>query len=103
MKSPLSRKTEMNDEWSEIRGYFDTHEGLKIELLGSGKAEFLYIRSSERAAEVSIAEQGFFVELWDVVDEESNKAPVSSEIMPSIPEVLIRLTEWFSPDTDRKI
>ena len=86
---------EMKDQLIKIRDHLGHREDLKIDLKGSGRAAFLYIRSSERAAEVSIEQEGFFIEFWDEADEESDKAAVRSESVHSVPEVIHRLKEWF--------
>jgi hypothetical protein len=85
----------MENELLEIRDYLESRKDLKIDLRGSGKSTFLYVRSHGHAAEVSIDTGGIFVEYWDHSDEESDMAAIRSEIVESIPEVVRRLTEWL--------
>jgi hypothetical protein len=86
---------DIKNQLLDIRDHLGLREDLKIDLRGSGKAAFLYIRSSERAAEVLTEEEGFFIEFWDEADEESDKAAVRSESVHSVAEVIRRLKEWF--------
>jgi len=84
----------MNSDLLQIHEYLRDREGLRIDLRGAGRSEFLYVRSPDRAAEISRAEGGFFVEFWDNADEESHE-PVRSEIVESASVVKNRLTEWL--------
>jgi hypothetical protein len=68
----------MKNKLTEIREHLE-QQGLKVDARGSGNSAFLYIRSPERAAEVSTEGSGFFLECWDEADEESDKAAVRSE------------------------
>jgi hypothetical protein len=88
----------MNDQLLDLRDQLGIREGLRVDLRGSGEAAFLCIRSSERAAEVSIEERGFFLEFWDEADEESDGAAVRSESVHSVSEVVKRLKNGFSSE-----
>jgi hypothetical protein len=85
----------MNDELLEIQSQILLREGIKADLRGGGKAVFLYVRSLERAAEVSLEGKDFFVELWDNADEESEKAPVRSELVQRVSSVIQILGQWL--------
>jgi len=85
----------MNNELLEVKSLLEHRQNLKIDTRGRGKSSFLYVRSSERASEVSIEGDGFFVEYWDDANEESDKAPTKSEILKSVSEVVESLVEWL--------
>jgi len=65
--------------WLEIQKALGHRESLSVELRGTGKAAFLYIRSLARAAEISIEQGGFFVEYWNDADEGSDEPPTHKE------------------------
>lgn len=85
----------MKNEMSELLKLLEPRQDLKVDLRGSGKSAFVYIRSSKRAAEVSIEGSGFFVEHWDEANEQSAAAAVGSESVGSVSEVMKRLNEWL--------
>jgi hypothetical protein len=86
-----------NNELLRIQGQMESLQGLRVELRGSGKAAFLYIRSLQRAAEVSLEGDGYFLEYWNEAQEKSAKAAVKSEVVQSSCDAVKRLTEWLMP------
>ena len=69
--------------------------GLSISERGTGKAQFLYVRSQVRALEVSIEGSGCFIEYWNEADEESDKSSVNCELIVSASEALAKITNWL--------
>jgi hypothetical protein len=84
-----------NNELLKILEQMERLQGLRVDLRGSGKAAFLYVRSPQRAAEVSLEGDGYFLEYWNEADEESEKAAVKSEIVESTSEAIEKLTDWL--------
>jgi len=93
----------MQDDLRAIRVCLQARTDLRIVLRGSGVSSFLYIRSSHRAAEVSVEGKEFFVEYWDSADDNSHVPPIKSETLPSISSTTDTLTEWFLTGSSRKI
>lgn len=89
----------MTTELQKLQDALASLEHLNIVLRGKGKSAFLYIRSSNRSAEVSIDDDRFFVEYWDVADEESDKAPIRSESVFSQDDAIKNVTEWLTAGT----
>jgi hypothetical protein len=85
----------MKNELLQIREYLRGRGDLRVDLRGTGKSEFLYVRSPNHAAEISLGEGGFFVEFWGEAEEKSDGPAVRSEIVTSISEVTNKLTEWL--------
>ena len=73
----------------------DLGKNLIVDMRGAGQSAFLYICSNNRAAEVSMEGQGFFVEYWDESDEKSERESIRNEILYSIFEVKQNLMIWF--------
>ena len=80
----------------EIQKELEHRGSLRVELRGTGKSAFLYVRSLERAAEISIEQGGFFVEYWNNADEESDEAPIKSERLTSAAAAVNAMTNWLS-------
>ena len=80
--------------WLEIQKALGHRESLSVELRGTGKAAFLYIRSLARAAEISIEQGGFFVEYC--ADEGSDEPPIKSERLASAADAVDAMTNWLS-------
>jgi hypothetical protein len=80
----------------QIRRILQAHQQLSIDLRGTGNSAFLYIRSSDRSAEISVDRPGFFVEYWEIADEESYEPPVESEVVISLSEAVSKLNAWFT-------
>ena len=85
----------MSDELAEIQDSLKDAAALKIDLRGQGVGKFLYVRSSNRAVEISLADEGVFVEYWNNADELSDEAPVKSEVVPSTTEALTNVLAWL--------
>jgi hypothetical protein len=84
-----------NNELLKIRKQLEDLQGLRVDLRGSGKAAFLYVRSPKRAAEVSLEGDEYFLEYWNEADEGSEKAAVKNETVQSSSEAIKKLTEWL--------
>jgi hypothetical protein len=64
---------------------------------GSGKTAFLFIRSPERAVEVSEAVDAFYVEYWDNADEGSDIDSVKHEYIKSESDAYASVKAWLVP------
>jgi len=85
----------MQIELQELQNRFRAEKSLKVDARGLGKTSFLYVRSTNRAVEISMDNPGVFVEYWDVADETSDRDSVKSEIMPSTAEVFEKVMRWL--------
>lgn len=85
----------MTDDLLDIRNRLQSRDDLTVDLRGSGKATFLYVRSLKRSAEVSVEGEEFFIEYWDSVDEHSDEAPVKGETVRSASGATKKLAEWL--------
>jgi len=66
------------------------------ELRGEGASKFLYLVGNGRSAEVSRHEDGFWLELWDSL--EDSALPIAESILGSIEEVDCALSDHFALD-----
>ena len=85
----------MSTELITLQNWLRDETTLQVALRGAGKSAFLYIRSPNRAAEISLDEEGLFIECWDVSDEESGAASVKSELVRSASEAKKILSGWL--------
>ena len=85
----------MSNTLLEIHNRLKEDATLRVEWVGEGKGEFLFVRSPNRAVEVSIADEGVFVEYWNDTDELSEEAPIKSEVVPSTTEALVNVLAWL--------
>lgn len=90
----------MNNDFSFLQSELARMADVSVELRGSGKAEFLYLRSPERAMEVWFDDDGTYaLEYWDTADETSDKASIRSENVRSEAEVIANVTRWLQYST----
>jgi hypothetical protein len=86
----------MNNDLSFLQSELARMADVRVELRGSGKAEFLYLRSPGHAMEVCLDDDGTYaLEYWDTADETSDEALVRSENVQSQAEVIANVTKWF--------
>ena len=62
---------------------------------GAGNAKFLFIRTANRATEVSESSDSFYIEYWNHADEESDVDSVKKEIVKLESEVLAKIKIWL--------
>jgi hypothetical protein len=86
---------EVNTELLKVRDELQLERHVTVDLRGSGKAAFLYVRSARRAAEVWADEGSFAVELWDTADKQSYAAPVHSQTGYSPSDAVRTVREWM--------
>jgi len=69
--------------------------GLLVSERGTAKAAFLYIRSPNRAVEVYVEGNSYFVECWDNADEESDDPPVRRDVVASESDAVDKIKNWL--------
>ncbi|MFD0726720.1 hypothetical protein [Lysobacter brunescens] len=67
-----------------------------VSIRGSGAGRFLYIVCNGRSAEVSPAEEKWWVELWGSLEEDAQ--PEIDVMLDSIAEVEVFLLDYFFPE-----
>jgi hypothetical protein len=85
----------METRLQELQDRFGSEERLKVDAHDLGRASFLYVCSSDHAVEISEAEEGLFIEYWDVADEASDASSVKQEYLSSTDEVFRKAIEWL--------
>ena len=66
---------------------------------GDGVAQFLHVICNERAAEVSLAGEGWWVEFWGSLDGDAQ--PERESTLNSIAEVELALLDYFFADRSK--
>jgi hypothetical protein len=82
---------------SEIRDKLKAIDGLEVKLTEAGLASFLYVRSEDRAVEVSLHHAGVFVEYWETAEELSEEPSAKSEQLRSPAETVAKVIGWLQP------
>ncbi len=65
--------------------------GFDPSIRGEYAARFVYVEHQRRAAEVSKAEEGWFVELW----EEPSEISIRDEVQDTIPFAVEQVLDWL--------
>ena len=90
------KKSTMDDIESALRALADRlrHRLALVDLRGDGASQFLYLIGNGRSTEVSRHEDGFWLELWDSLEESA--LPIAEVTVSSIEEVESALLDHFA-------
>ena len=69
--------------------------GVHVSARGSHQSAFLYVRSCNKAVEVSLDGHEISVEYWDAADEESDDEPVKEEVFVEKETALASIQAWL--------
>jgi hypothetical protein len=67
--------------------------GLYTSLRGQGPAAFLFVEHERKAVEISLHEGRWWVEFWEVSDDE-DAAPVKDEFFTTPDQVVVAVSSW---------